>query len=61
MCVWGGGGGGGGKLHKLLVCLSCNFCIFNNCSLTFKNTIYMCYCVSTVMWLMFSHVLISLM
>ena len=32
------------KLHKLLVCLLCNFCIFNNCSLSFK--IYnMCYCV----------------
>ena len=24
------------KLHKLLVCLLCNFCIFNNCSLSFK-------------------------
>ena len=32
------------KLRKLLVCLLCNFCIFNNCSLSFK--IYsMCYCV----------------
>ena len=24
------------KLHKLLVCLLCNFCIFGNCSLSFK-------------------------
>ena len=32
------------KLHKLLVCLLCNLCIFNNCSLSFK--IYnMRYCV----------------
>ena len=33
------------KLRKLLVCLLCNCCIFNNCSLSFK--IYnMFYCVS---------------
>ena len=32
------------KLRKVLVCLLCNFCIFNNCSLSFK--IYnMYYCV----------------
>ena len=32
------------KLHKLLICFLCNFCIFNNCSLSFK--IYnMYYCV----------------
>ena len=32
------------KLHKLLICLLCNFCIFKNCSLSFK--IYnVCYCV----------------
>ena len=24
------------NLRKLLVCLLCNFCIFNNCSLSFK-------------------------
>ena len=24
------------KLRKLLVCLLCKFCIFNNCSLSFK-------------------------
>ena len=31
------------NLRKLLVCLICNFCIFNNCSLGSK----ICYCVST--------------
>ena len=24
------------KLRKLLICLLCNFCIFNNCYLSFK-------------------------
>ena len=48
------------KLHKLLV--FCVTCIFSNCSLSFKiyNIMnYMLLC--TVMWLMFSHILISLM
>ena len=37
VCVCGGGGGGRMcKLRKLLVCLLCNVCIFNNCSLNFK-------------------------
>ena len=47
------------KLRKLLVCLLCNFCIFNNCCLSFKiyNNVLLC----TVMWLMFSHILVSLM
>ena len=56
MCVWGGGGACVRacaceyvcvcvcKLRKLLVCLLCNFCIFNNCSLSFKIE-NMCYCV----------------
>ena len=25
------------ELRKLVVCLLCNFCIFNNCSLSFKR------------------------
>ena len=59
------GGGGGGVcmcvcvcvcVCKLLVCLICNFCIFNNFSLSSKR-----YTMCTVMQLMFSHVLISLM
>ena len=29
---------------KLLVCLLCNFCSFNNCSVSFKIC-NMCYCV----------------
>ena len=49
MCVGGGGGGGGGgacvracarvcvcKLRKLLVYLFFNFCIFSDCSMSFK-------------------------
>ena len=34
------------KLRKLLVCLLCNFCIFNNCSLSVKiyNKCVILYC-----------------
>ena len=32
------------KLHKLLVCFICNFCIFNNCSLSSKICVTTVYC-----------------
>ena len=35
------------KLRELLVCLICNFCIFNKCSLSFKMY-NMCHCVVNV-------------
>ena len=45
---------------KLLVCLICNFCIFANCSLSFKiYNIIIYVTVYCVMRLMFDHVLIS--
>ena len=34
--VYVGVSGCGCKLRKLLACLLCNFCIFTNCSLSFK-------------------------